>query len=159
MNKVMITIFTLFFVLAAVSFAQPMKHGQGMNRMQAECGQSKECCMMGPRHMGMKGMPEIPDLTDEQKGQLDKLQVEHMKAVQPLLNKMMEKRAELHTLSTAEEVNMGKINSLIEEIGKIRTEMMKEREKHHQSVRKILNEKQRLIFDSRSMHRQHMMED
>jgi Spy/CpxP family protein refolding chaperone len=157
MNRVMISTFAIIFFLAAVSLAQPMKHD--MDKMPPGCAQNKTCCGMGPQHMGMKGMPEIPDLTDEQKGQLDKLQVEHMKAVQPLRNKLMEKRAELHSLTTAEDVNMGKINALIEEIGKIRIEMMKEQQKHHQAVRKMLNEKQRLLFDNRPMHGRNMMED
>ena len=152
MNKLMISVFAVVFILVAVSIAQPMKHG--MDKMPPGCEQDKPCCEMGPKHMGMmKGMPEIPDLTDEQKGQLDKMQIEHMKAVQPLHNKLMEKQAELNSLATVEDVNMSKINVLIEEIGKIRTEIMKEREKHHQAVRKILNEKQRLFFDNRPMHR------
>ncbi len=113
---------------------------------------------MGSHQQGMKCGKDIPDLTDEQKAQMEKLQVEHMKSMQPLQNELAEKQAQLHTLTTAAEVSMSRINSLIEEIGKLKTEMMKIREKHHQDVRKILNEKQRLFFDNQSGPR-HGMDD
>ena len=41
------------------------------------------------------------------------------------------------------------INKTIDEIGALQIQMMKEREAHHQQIRSILAEKQRVIFDSR----------
>jgi Spy/CpxP family protein refolding chaperone len=148
----MISLLLLFFTLTAIGWAQTPR--QEMGRMGAGIEQrDKPCCGRGPYQKGMMGEKGIPDLTEEQNAQLEKLQVEHMKNLQPLRNELAEKKAQLHTQTATAEVNMSRINGLIEEIGKLRTEIMKEREKHHQAVRKILNEKQRLFFDNRGGHR------
>jgi Spy/CpxP family protein refolding chaperone len=151
MQRIIYSTLLIFTLLVASSWAQPMKHEKG--KMGPGCEGMQQGCGEGPNHGQMMNCKaDIPDLTDEQKAQLDKMQVEHMKIMQPMHNKMNEKQAVLHTLETADQADMPKINSLIEEMGKLRIEMMKERVKHHQDVRKILNEKQRLYFD-KSMHR------
>jgi Spy/CpxP family protein refolding chaperone len=157
MSKLIISLMLVVFFLASGSQAQQMT-GPGRDTMTPRMERNQMDWGRGPMHQGRGGSPAIPDLTDEQKAQLEKLQIEHMKNVQPLHNQLAEKQAQLHTLSTAEQVDMSKINGLIDEIGKIRTEMMKERERHHQAIRKMLTEKQRLFIDNRPGHR-HWMED
>ncbi len=112
---------------------------------------------MQPGEMGKPGthdkehaehMPMIPDLTEKQKEQIKQVRTEHLKAMLPLKNQLMEKRARLHTVSTSENVNMKEINDIIEEIGAIKTQMMKERAAHRQEVRSLLTEEQRVIFDA-----------
>lgn len=147
MNKLIVLFLLAIFFLASAVQAQPMM-GQGKDKMAPRMECSQMGCGMCPMHREQGGLPNIPDLTDEQKAQLEELKIEHMKIVQPLHNQLAEKQAQLHTLSTTAEVNMSKINSLIEDIGELRTDIMKEKEKHHQAVRKILTEKQRLLFDS-----------
>ncbi len=150
MKRLIISTMLIVFFLATSSWAQQPKQEMGKMGPRIE-REDRPCCGMGPNQQGMKGGMDIPDLTDEQKAQLEKLQIEYMKSMQPLRNELAEKQAQLHTQSTAPEINMSRLNGLIEEIGKLRTEIMKEKQKHHQAVRKILNEKQRLIFDSRQM--------
>lgn len=94
------------------------------------------------------GPPFIPDLTEEQEEQLQKIRIEHLKVMLPLRNQLAEKEARLRTLSTADDVDMKKINQTIEEIGEIRVQMMKQRAVHQQEIRKLLTEKQRVFFDS-----------
>jgi Spy/CpxP family protein refolding chaperone len=151
MKQTIVSTILIVFLLAAFCWAQPprqemCKMGQGVERPDRP---DRSCCGMGEMKCGQN----IPDLTDAQKAQLEKLQIEHMKSMQPLQNELAEKQAQLHTLTTAAEVSMSRINSLIEEIGKLKTEMVKVREKHHQDVRKMLDEKQRLFFDNQSGHR------
>lgn len=93
-------------------------------------------------------MPMLPDLTEKQKEQIKQLRTEHMKAMLPLKNQLMEKKARLHTLSTGEKVDMKAINDMIEEIGAIKTKIMKEQAAHRQEVRKLLTTEQRLMFDT-----------
>lgn len=131
-------------ILTSSAFAQPM--------MQPEDE--------GKQHMRDKEhaehMPMIPDLTEKQKEQIQQLRTEHLKALLPLKNQLMEKEARLQTLSTSEKVDMKEINTIIEEIGAIRTRMMKERAAHRQEIRTLLTEKQRLLFDARPQpHPQH----
>lgn len=93
-------------------------------------------------------MPMIPDLTEKQEAQIRELRTAYMKATLPLKNQLMEKEARLHTLSTAEKVNMKEINNIIEEIGTLKTAIMKKQAAHHQEVRTLLTEEQRLFFDA-----------
>jgi Spy/CpxP family protein refolding chaperone len=64
-------------------------------------------------------------------------------------NQMGEKSAQLQTLRTAEKADMNAINKTIDEIGLIKTQMMKERENHLQQVRGVLTDSQRTQFDTR----------
>ena len=113
----------------------------------------------GQKAMGMKKNMQmhqncffnIPDLTEEQETQIEKIRVSHMKEMQNYYNKLNEKRAKLRTLQTKDNPDMEKINSVIEEMGEIRTEKHKARAKHHQEVRSLLNEEQKIYFDKHKM--------
>ncbi|MBN1351198.1 Spy/CpxP family protein refolding chaperone [candidate division KSB1 bacterium] len=106
----------------------------------------------------------IPDLTDQQKEQIETLQTAHIKATLPLQNEIAEKRARMRTLSTAEKVDMNKINETIDAIGALDVKLMKLQAAHHQEIRKLLTDKQRLFFDTHqpahpgpdAMHRGHI---
>lgn len=106
--------------------------------------------MKPPKHQ--KVPPPIPDLTEEQKEQIKELEIDHMKEVLSLKNQMGEKEAHLRTLSTAENVDINSIYELIEEIGGIKIQMMKQEATLHQGIRKILTSDQRLFFDMGPQH-------
>jgi len=129
--KVAILAVVLSSLLVGVSMAQPPgKRG----------GPSLE--------MGERFLDRIPDITEDQKEQVKVIKTNHMKNVLPLRNQIQEKRAQLQTLSTADEVDMLKVNKTIEEIGKLKLEMAKKRAAHKQEIRNVLTEDQRVIFDS-----------
>jgi len=90
----------------------------------------------------------IPDLTEEQQEKIDALRTTQMKAMQSFHNQLAEKGAHLQTLRTADKVDMDAINKTIDEMGAIRTKMMKSREQHIQDVRSLLTDKQRVYFDN-----------
>jgi Spy/CpxP family protein refolding chaperone len=89
----------------------------------------------------------IPGLTEEQENQIDELRVPHMKEMKDFYNQLNEKRAKLRTLQTKDNPEMDAIYKVIEEMGAIRTKMHKARAKHHQEIRSILNEEQKIYFD------------
>lgn len=89
----------------------------------------------------------LPGLTEEQSKKIDALKTTHLKEMMPLKNQMDEKKAQLKTLTTGDKVDMATVNKKIDEIGALKTDMMKKREAHRQEVRKILNDEQRLMFD------------
>ncbi|MBN2349390.1 MAG: Spy/CpxP family protein refolding chaperone [Bacteroidales bacterium] len=91
----------------------------------------------------------LPDLTEEQQVQLNDLRIAHLKEMAPLRNQLNEKKAHLQTLSTVENPDMKSINKTIDEMGSIKTQMMKNRAAHQQQVRNLLNDEQKLVFDSR----------
>lgn len=103
----------------------------------------------GCKNHGMKeGKCEmIPNLTDEQKGKIEKLKTTHMKETMQLKNQIKEKKAHERTLMTADKPDMTEINKTIDEIGALQTEMMKKEAAHIQSVRALLTEEQRVAFD------------
>lgn len=139
-RKIVLPIVALFLIVGT-AFAQPPK-------MEAKGGEEQDmhCCKM-PEHKGMmQGM--IPGLSEEQQGQIKALRTEHMKAMQPLHNQLGEKKARLQTLTTADKVNMAEVNKVIDEIGKLQTQLMKLKEQHRQEIRKLLNDEQRIMFDA-----------
>jgi Spy/CpxP family protein refolding chaperone len=94
--------------------------------------------------------PKIPNLTDEQKTRMEQLKLDLMKAIKPLMNKIGEKEAQLQTLRTEDKPDMNKIFALVDEVGLLKSQVRKEHEKHLQSIRQTLDEKQRIIFDTKS---------
>ncbi len=91
----------------------------------------------------------MPDLTDEQEQKISDLRTAYVKEMNTYRSDLSIKRAELQKLQTADDADMNKINSKIDEIGKIMTEMSKSKAAHHQKVRALLTDEQRVLFDSR----------
>ena len=125
----------LFIAGSSIAYAQCPKN-DGKDRMPVQ-GEKME-----GHHM------MIPDLTDAQKEQMRSLHTSHMKEIQPLQNEIGEKQARLHTLQTADKVNMAEINALIEDIGNTRIQIMKKKAAHHQKIRSMLTDEQRVMFDA-----------
>ncbi len=92
----------------------------------------------------------IPDLTDEQKKKIDDFKITHLKEVNLTKAQLNEKYAHLRTLQLAEKPDNKEINKTIDEISNLKAEMMKKHETYRQNVRALLNEKQRVIFDSKA---------
>lgn len=114
----------------------------GATQIQAQKAQNK-----GKVRPGLAN--NIPDLTEEQQTKIEDLRVKHQKKMLVNRNLVMEKRAKLNTLRTADKVDMNAINKVVDEIGALQTQMMKDREANRQEVRNLLNEKQKVFFDSR----------
>lgn len=144
---------TLAVVLATVlsvsSFAQRGQgngQGQGYGRQQMD--------LERPRFEPGERMAQMLDLTEAQQAQIDELRTAHLKEMQVFRNKMGELRAKQRTLSTGDNVDLKTVNANIDEITALQNTMMKAREAHHQDVREILTEEQRVIFDSNKGFRQ-----
>jgi len=108
----------------------------------------------GPRYgEGRQGFGpgpfNLPGLTEDQKEQIETLRAENLKIMLPLRNTLQEKKARLMTLQSAEKADMKAINGLIDEISTIKTQMAKQRATHHQQIRSVLSDEQRVVFDSR----------
>lgn len=127
----------VLLILVGAGFAQQPK----MEPKGAE-EQGMHCCKMS-EHKGM-----IPGLSEDQQEQIKALRVKHMEAMKPLRNELGEKKARLRTLTTADKVNMTEVNKVIDDIGKMQTQMMKLKVQHRQEIRKLLNNEQRLMFDA-----------
>mgnify|MGYP003870197161 CR=1 FL=1 len=119
----------------------------------AQRGRNQDRPMLMKKNMQMHQncFQNLPDLNEEQEAQIEDIRVSHMKEMQKYYNTLNEKRAKLRTLQTQDSPNMDEINSVIEEMGKIRTEKHKARAKHYQEVRSLLNDEQKIYFDKHHM--------
>jgi len=134
-RPILLLIAALFIVSSGIAYAQCPK---------GDCGGK-------PSMHGEKGPhngPGIPDLTEEQKEQIKGLRVELMEDLITMKNKLGEKTAKLRTLQTATKANMSEINKVIENIGDLRTDIMKLKAACHQEIRSLLTDEQRVFFDA-----------
>jgi len=136
-KKVSVLIIALLIVAGTNLYAQQGRGGapQGRNF------ERNDLCQM------------IPDLTEDQEAKIKDLRVNHLKEMNTFRNEMNELRAKKHTLMTTDNTNMNEINSVIDQMTSIHNKMMKVSAKHRQDVRGLLTEEQKVIFDSRPMHR------
>ena len=100
-----------------------------------------------------KKFQRIAGLSEDQKAQIHKLRVSHLKDIQTIKNQIGENRAHYKSLMTSENPDMSAINKNIDEFGSLRTQLLKKQAAHTQDVRKLLTDEQRLIFDQRHAER------
>ena len=98
----------------------------------------------------------IPNLTDDQKAQIETLKVPFMKDMGQLKNKLAEKKAHLKTVSQTDNPDMNEINKTIDEMTGLMNQMMKKKAAHEQDVRNILTDEQKVAFDKLKEHRRGM---
>jgi Spy/CpxP family protein refolding chaperone len=124
-------------LVAGTAFAQPpgMQEQSGGRKGMHDC------------EKGGHG-PMIPGLSEGQHEQIKALKVEHMESMLSLRNEFGEHKARLRTLTTKSKVNMTEVNRVIDQIGALRTRMMKQRVAHQQSIRELLTDEQRVFFDA-----------
>ena len=67
--------------------------------------------------------PYLPQLTDEQKAQMEKFRKEHYDAVAPLRDSLMEKRMTLNALSRNPNTTPAELRQLTADITKLRTQI------------------------------------
>ncbi|TLX78318.1 periplasmic heavy metal sensor [Labilibacter sediminis] len=113
----------------------------------------KEGCKIERRGPGAMG---LMDLTDAQKEQMKSLKLRFIKEITPIKNELGVKSASLKAVSTGDNVDSKKVYKLLEEIGSLKVEMSKKHFDHKQSVRELLTEEQRVLFDAHSGKRHEM---
>lgn len=91
----------------------------------------------------------IPDLSQDQQDEIKKLRLEMTKETTSIRNQMAEKRARLNTLKAADKADMNAINKTIDEIAALEAQRMKAKASCDIKVRALLNDEQKVAFDSR----------
>ncbi|MBN2744166.1 MAG: periplasmic heavy metal sensor [Marinilabiliaceae bacterium] len=120
-------------MLGTSAFAQ-----QGQGKMGQEKGwrQGETTCM------------GIPNLSADQQTKIDALKLTHQKEMLVLKNQMGELKAKQRTLTTTDKADIKAINANIDEITKVKNQMMKKQAQHRQDVRALLNDEQKIWFDT-----------
>jgi Spy/CpxP family protein refolding chaperone len=91
----------------------------------------------------------IPGLTEEQQKSIEQLRVKHIRKAELIRAAIGEKQARMNTLRLAEKPNEKDIDQTIDEISKLRGDLMKEREAHQREVKALLNDEQKVFYDAR----------
>lgn len=120
---------TLLMVTGLDALAQ---RGRGMDRR----GGMEQVC------------PNIPDLTEEQGQEITELRTAHLKEMQSYRDQIDINRAEYRALMRGDRSDMAAINANIDERAEIRSQMEKKHASHHQAIRSLLTEEQRVWFDA-----------
>ncbi len=110
-------------------------------------------------HRGMAGMPRGHhemmakglDLTDEQQSKMADLRLALQKELLPFQTELQSKMADLRLLKTENSPNLNRIDQVIEQAEKIRTDIQKARARHQVEVRKMLTAEQQKLWDSRTL--------
>lgn len=143
------SILGLVLLLSMAISAQP--YGNKNSKCQ---GQKTNNCDQGQQKFKKhERMVTYLELTEEQQTKMEAQRLAVQKTMLPLKNELNEKKARMRTLSSTENADMKAINSLIDDMGTIKTKMAKIRAEHHQEVRKMLTEEQRIKFDSNAGNR------
>ena len=133
-NNYLLTLIAFFLISTAV--AQPA------GRQQKDC----------PQHSYQKTSESgehLPNLTEEQRNKMQELRIAHLKQVQPINNELKLKYAELRILTTADKTDQKAVDQKIDEIYALKTKKAKMNQAHKQSIRALLSDEQRIMFDSR----------
>ncbi len=91
----------------------------------------------------------IPDLTEEQQTAIEQLRIKHFRKVELIRAEIGEKEARLVTLRLAEKEDVKAIDNTIDEISKLRGDLMKLREAHQREIKALLNDSQKTYFDAK----------
>lgn len=126
-----IVMISLFSITAS---AQGPGRGRGMGP-----GAGKDDCMAA-----------IPGLTDEQRTAIEELRSVHFRKAELIRAEIGEKEARMKTLKLAEKQDVKAIDGTIDEISKLRGDLMKQREAHQREVKALLNDEQKAFFNSRT---------
>jgi len=111
------------------------------------------------RIMRLRNEYGISNLSEEQKTKIDGIRLSEQKQLLQFRNQLGEKRAKLKSLEAVEKADMKGINKVIDEIAELQGDIMKVRAEGKQKIRALLNEEQRIEFDTkggRSLNRNFM---
>lgn len=103
----------------------------------------------GPGPSNGECIAGIPSLTEEQKTAIEDLRTAHFKKAELIRAEIGEKEARMKTLRLAEKEDAKAIDGTIDEISKLRGDLMKEREAHHRQVKSLLTDEQKVRYDAR----------
>ena len=90
------------------------------------------------------------DLSEEQQDQVKQLRLAHMKDVQPLKDEVKINRLKVNALLKNDDPDMKQIVSLVEADGKLLTQIQVKNIRYRISIRNLLTDEQKIIFDAHS---------
>ncbi|MCK5823547.1 MAG: Spy/CpxP family protein refolding chaperone, partial [Bacteroidales bacterium] len=90
----------------------------------------------------------IPNLTEEQETKIEKLRTAHMQEMINFKTQFAEKKAHKNTLMTAKTVDLKAVNKVVDEMSSMKAQTQKSNAKHHNDVRNLLTDEQKVFFNN-----------
>jgi Spy/CpxP family protein refolding chaperone len=142
-----------FSIYSAVIIISLLFSTISMNYSYGQCANKKEdvkTCKKG-NHSDKSGpFNFIPNLTDDQKSKIKDLHLNLKKETILLKNQIGEKEAHLKTITMVDKVDMSEVNKTIDESFALKASLAKKKATFHQEVRALLNNEQKVVFDSKA---------
>lgn len=98
-------------------------------------------------------LDDIPDLTEDQKAQINEIREAGRKQMEPQRQETKKLRMKMIELKSAENPDQKQINELIDRQAKVKAEMMKTRTASELKIRSLLTPEQRKAFDAKQKER------
>lgn len=133
---VMLISITMISLFSMPVSAQGPGGGRGYGQGQGP-GPGNEDCLAG-----------IPGITAEQRTAIEQLRAKQLHKSALIRAEIAEKQARLNTLKLAEKEDVKAIDGTIDDITKLRGDLMKQREAHKREIKALLNDEQKVYFDS-----------
>ena len=144
---------TIFILL--VAFTTNLNAQQRYNRADSPRFDRQERMQMMQNQPGAQHLRliEMLNLDEDQKAAIEKIHLNGQKEMLTFRTTLQQKQAELRALSVGDNYDKSKVTTLADEIGELRANMLKQRAAHQQQIKQILNEEQRIKFDSFHLNR------
>lgn len=101
-----------------------------------------------PPYEGKDNTCCIPNLTDDQKNQMEKLKLDFTKSMNLYRADLAELKAQLNKLMLADQPDTKSITNVVNKIGAKKTEVLQAEVNQRLAIRKLLTEEQKVIFDA-----------
>jgi Spy/CpxP family protein refolding chaperone len=89
----------------------------------------------------------IPDLTDQQRTQIESMRVKHRKSMMNYRADLRVMEAEIRRMQLSDNVNSAALNDQVDQAFELKAQMTKERLEHKKNIRSLLNNEQKAYFD------------
>jgi len=140
-NVILMNLLIASFMLITSNYASAQTAKAG--------GKCEQTCVKANQNYSGQCANNIPDLTPEQEKKIEDLKLKLRKELLPLDLKLDEAKAHLRLLEAADAVESMEVDAVIDQITTLQNQKMKLKARHKQDVRKLLNENQRIYYDTK----------
>jgi Spy/CpxP family protein refolding chaperone len=138
----------LLFLLVGTISVQAQRNDQQERRAEIKERFEKRSGQQMAMRRGQQPMFAKLNLTDDQKEQIKGIMLDGKKETLPLENQLREKKARLRTLSSGDEYDVSALNNVVDEMAELQASIKKVHIAKKGEIRELLNEEQKIMFDS-----------
>ncbi|MEQ9091293.1 MAG: Spy/CpxP family protein refolding chaperone [Balneola sp.] len=146
MRRILTTAFLL--LLIGTLSVQAQRNDQQEKRKVIKERIEKRGGQQGQMRRGQQPMVVKLDLSEDQKEQIKGIMLEGKQESLPLENQLREKRARLRTLSSGDTYDVAALNKVVDEMSALQASIKKIHIAKKGEIRALLNEEQKIKFDT-----------